>query len=397
MEEWHISATLLMLNTLVVLEGKNKGMKKIFYFVLLASLFCSCEQIKKTITPCVVTFNEENLIDGSPDPTERQNAVNIFMAKYADFYPEEKLSFIREKLLVMDKHRFTFIFEVLDPDKMFLYSIFGGILGIDRFILGENFWGAVKFLTGGGFGILWIYDVFTIKSRTRENNFKRLEYYINSSSEDSRLKESTPLSFSSIKKITFDSFSKNDLCLYENDWFKLYYPNYCLIDSTHDGNKDPLFQEVQLFSNYDVHTGDTDMFIRFWEDALPYPENPQNLKEYADVSMKLRASMAQNDHTKEFMGCVVAEDSLKIDSYPASLRVYKYQKDDSFRFTYAFYVYIPQSNKYFNLYADIKEEFTNIACRIINSLKFKDTVRDKGTLSMDEKQKRWEKFTQSLK
>ncbi len=365
-------------------------MKKIFVYLLLASLFCSCEQIKKTITPWDWVVSEERIKDDTPDPTERQNAVNLFLAKSADFYPEEKHPVIRQKLLAMDGD-LNFICPVLDPDKMLLYSIFGGVFGIDRFILGEKFWGAVKFLTGGGFGILWLYDVFTIKSRTREKNYEQFEHMLSTTAINK--KESVPLSFSSIRKITFDSYHMNNLRLYENHWFKLYHPNYCLIDSTHNGNNDPLFQNVVLASNFDVDTDETDLLIYLWADPFTLTEyNHHDLRQYADVAVQLRGIISQHNVGLEYMGCVVAEDSLKIDSYPASLRVYKYKKDDSYIFSYAFFVYIPQSRRVFNIYANVKERSANLLCCIINSLKFKDNVQEELDLSLEERQKRQKKY-----
>lgn len=46
-----------------------------------------------------------------------------------------------------------------------LISIFFGVLGIDRFIMGHIFLGILKLMTGGGFGIWWLVDVILIASK----------------------------------------------------------------------------------------------------------------------------------------------------------------------------------------------------------------------------------------
>lgn len=46
-----------------------------------------------------------------------------------------------------------------------LISIFFGVLGVDRFIMGHIFLGILKLITGGGFGIWWLVDVILIASK----------------------------------------------------------------------------------------------------------------------------------------------------------------------------------------------------------------------------------------
>ncbi|MCL2030049.1 MAG: TM2 domain-containing protein [Oscillospiraceae bacterium] len=43
-----------------------------------------------------------------------------------------------------------------------ILAILLGELGIDRFYLGYRGMGALKLFTGGGLGVLWIYDIFQI-------------------------------------------------------------------------------------------------------------------------------------------------------------------------------------------------------------------------------------------
>lgn len=55
---------------------------------------------------------------------------------------------------------------------MLLISIFGGFLGIDRFILKQTIPGLIKMFTCGGFGVWWLLDVLL----TATKSHRQLEY-----------------------------------------------------------------------------------------------------------------------------------------------------------------------------------------------------------------------------
>ena len=57
---------------------------------------------------------------------------------------------------------------------MLLVSIFLGVLGIDRFMIGDTGMGILKLLTCGCCGVLTIIDWFTISKKTRELNFNKV-------------------------------------------------------------------------------------------------------------------------------------------------------------------------------------------------------------------------------
>ena len=68
--------------------------------------------------------------------------------------------------------------EFKDPTTLLLVSLFLGVLGIDRFMLGDVGMGVLKLLTGGVCGIMTIVDWFTIQKKTKEHNFEKLMYIL---------------------------------------------------------------------------------------------------------------------------------------------------------------------------------------------------------------------------
>lgn len=62
-----------------------------------------------------------------------------------------------------------------DPTISLFLSILVGGLGIDRFYIGDIGAGVGKLLTGGGLGIWWIIDLFTIQNKTKKNNAEDLD------------------------------------------------------------------------------------------------------------------------------------------------------------------------------------------------------------------------------
>lgn len=99
-----------------------------------------------------------------------------YIVANAKFFPEEKIPFIKEKLdnLPQEKEVFVSALELKDPMTMLIISWFGGVFGIDRFLLGETMLGVVKLLTAGGCGIWALVDLFLIMKATKDANFNKL-------------------------------------------------------------------------------------------------------------------------------------------------------------------------------------------------------------------------------
>ena len=91
-----------------------------------------------------------------------QQKIDMYIMTNQKYYPEEKIVYLKDKLRTMDDEKFSLIstIELKDPTTLLLVSIFLGVLGIDRFMLGDTGMGILKLLTAGCCGILVIIDWF---------------------------------------------------------------------------------------------------------------------------------------------------------------------------------------------------------------------------------------------
>ena len=103
--------------------------------------------------------------------------VNMFIMTNGKYFSEEKISFIRTRLLELDDSRWVPIssLQFKSPTVALVLSIFLGNYGIDRFYIGHIGLGVGKLLTCGGIGIWAIIDWFLILGATRNENLKKLE------------------------------------------------------------------------------------------------------------------------------------------------------------------------------------------------------------------------------
>ena len=91
--------------------------------------------------------------------------------------PSSQMHILKEKMMAMSEaefERITYV-QLTDPTLMLIISIFFGMLGIDRFALGDIGLGIGKLLTCGGIYIWWLVDIFYIMDATREKNLLKLQ------------------------------------------------------------------------------------------------------------------------------------------------------------------------------------------------------------------------------
>ena len=59
-----------------------------------------------------------------------------------------------------------------NPVVIFGLSAFLGYFGIDRFMLGQVLLGILKLITGGGFGLWYLIDLFLVAGTARDQNLE---------------------------------------------------------------------------------------------------------------------------------------------------------------------------------------------------------------------------------
>ena len=109
-----------------------------------------------------------------------QQKVDMFIATNGQFFPEEKLPFLKEALAKVDDSKWAMIstLQPKNPTTMLIISIIVGELGVDRFMLGDTGLGVLKLLTCGGCGVWWLIDLFSIQNKTKELNYNKLQAYL---------------------------------------------------------------------------------------------------------------------------------------------------------------------------------------------------------------------------
>ena len=105
-----------------------------------------------------------------------QQKVDMYIMSNQKYFPAEKIMYLKEKLLSMDEAKFSMVscVELKDPTTVLIISLLLGVLGIDRFMIGDTGLGVLKLLTGGCCGILAIIDWFTVPKKAKEVNFNKL-------------------------------------------------------------------------------------------------------------------------------------------------------------------------------------------------------------------------------
>ena len=112
---------------------------------------------------------------GNTDP-KREEKVRLWLMTNASKLPENQIIILKERMLAMSDSEFERIsyVQLTDPILMLIISIFFGMLGVDRFALGDIGLGIGKLITCGGVYIWWIVDLFYIMDATREKNIEKI-------------------------------------------------------------------------------------------------------------------------------------------------------------------------------------------------------------------------------
>lgn len=105
-----------------------------------------------------------------------EKELELWFLNNGKYFKTEHLPMIKKLLEELnDSNKFVAMgMNFKDPMLNFIISIFGGQLGIDRFLIGDTGLGIVKLITCGGCGIWTLIDWFLIMNKTKEKNFEKL-------------------------------------------------------------------------------------------------------------------------------------------------------------------------------------------------------------------------------
>ena len=104
-----------------------------------------------------------------------QEKVNQLLMIMGSKIPSESIPMVRDRLLKSDMSESDFLILVngmKDPTLSLILSILVGILGVDRFYIGDVGLGIGKLLTFGGCYIWALVDIFLIMGATKEKNLE---------------------------------------------------------------------------------------------------------------------------------------------------------------------------------------------------------------------------------
>ncbi|MBR3520055.1 MAG: TM2 domain-containing protein [Paludibacteraceae bacterium] len=107
--------------------------------------------------------------------------ISLFLAHNSGCFDECHLPRIADGLEMVPDDKASYILgaDFKKPLHMLLVSLGGGVLGIDRFVLGQTGVGIAKLLTCGGASIWTIVDLFLIMGETRTYNANKIIDLIN--------------------------------------------------------------------------------------------------------------------------------------------------------------------------------------------------------------------------
>ena len=102
--------------------------------------------------------------------------IDQFIMINGKFFPEMMIEDVKKKLESLDESKESMLMatEWKKPTVAFLFAFFLGVLGVDRFWLGETGLGIAKFITCGGAGIWTLIDWFTAMTRAKKYNYNKL-------------------------------------------------------------------------------------------------------------------------------------------------------------------------------------------------------------------------------
>lgn len=102
--------------------------------------------------------------------------VDMYLMSHSKYFESHNIAIIRDMMLKADDSKMMAVMSInlKDPTAIVIFSVVVGVLGIDRFMLGDVGLGVLKLLTCGGLYIWFIVDWFMVVNRAKEINYESL-------------------------------------------------------------------------------------------------------------------------------------------------------------------------------------------------------------------------------
>ncbi len=103
--------------------------------------------------------------------------VDMFIMSNGKYFESHQIGIIRSRLLEQHDSKWAELSsaQFKDPTTILIVSILAGVLGIDRFMIGDTGLGIGKLLSCGGLYIWAIVDGFMIQADTRAKNLQKIQ------------------------------------------------------------------------------------------------------------------------------------------------------------------------------------------------------------------------------
>lgn len=105
-----------------------------------------------------------------------ETKVKEILMTWKDKIPEGKIPYLKGILEKADDCKYDDIIMTnnKNPFVVLMLSVFAGVLGIDRFYIGDVGLGVAKLLTFGGFYIWALVDIFLCYEKVKEKNLQKI-------------------------------------------------------------------------------------------------------------------------------------------------------------------------------------------------------------------------------
>lgn len=106
--------------------------------------------------------------------------IDSYLQANSKYFTSDVIEMIKSSLKNADEDQLILLqsADLKDPILFLMASIFLGLLGIDRFLIGDSGIGILKACTFGGFGILWIIDIFLVMKKCKQKNFEEISAFL---------------------------------------------------------------------------------------------------------------------------------------------------------------------------------------------------------------------------